>query len=103
MESWNFDANGEITGHQSNAVWMAENLKRCPLCGAVNAATNRECFVCTWHGEFEREPAIIEQGINELIAYSPELDKAIEESDWVPRTQAERLRMFLRKIFWPTD
>jgi hypothetical protein len=103
MESWNFDTNGEISGRQSNALWMAENLKRCPLCGAVNAATNGECFVCRWHGEFEREPAIIEQGINELIAHSPELDEALNQCDWVPQPQAARLRAFLRKIFWPVD
>ena|SRR5690349_7551304 len=105
MESWNHDfeqQNGYMDSNPTR-LWMADNLKRCPLCGAVNAATNGECFVCRWHGEFEHEPASIEQGINELIAHSPELEQAIRESDWMPQTQTERLRAFLRKIFWPMD
>lgn len=105
MDNWYSDFEPKsrgIRGNQ-NAVWIAENLKRCPLCGAVNAALNDECFVCRWHGEFEREPESIEQGINDLIAHSPELDQAIRESDWIPMTQAERVRAFLRKIFWPTE
>ena len=105
MNNWNgfFQPQDSDRNRQPNAVWMAEHLKRCPLCGAVNAATNGECFVCRWHGEFEHEPGVIEQGINELIAHSPELEQAFDDSDWIPHSQAERLRAFLRKIFWPTE
>jgi len=99
--NWDGKFQPQDDSSKSSGVWIAENLKRCPLCGAVNADTNEECFVCRWHGEFERQPEAIEQGLNELLEHSPELEQAIMESDWIPQSQAERLRAFLRKIFWP--
>lgn len=105
MQNWSndFDPRNNLSGTNPAGVWVGENLKRCPLCGAVNAATNSECFVCRWHGEFDHELHSIEQGLHELVARSPELEQAIQESDWIPLSQSERLRAFLRKIFWPTE
>jgi hypothetical protein len=105
MENWNrdFDPHGVAYGANPNGVWIADNLKRCPLCGAVNSAANAECFVCRWHGAFDHEPTSIEQGLNDLVAQSPELEEAIQQSEWIPLSQSERLRAFLRKIFWPMD
>jgi hypothetical protein len=51
----------------------ADNLKRCPVCGAVNAKQNDECFVCSWHGEFETHPEAVAEGLELLIVRCPEL------------------------------
>lgn len=51
----------------------SENLKRCPLCGGVNALSNVECFVCTWSGTFDHDPASVQQGLAELMDRCPEL------------------------------
>lgn len=55
----------------------AESLKCCPLCGAVNAMTNLECFVCRWHGEFDHDPYRVEEGLGELLSQCPELVDAM--------------------------
>jgi hypothetical protein len=55
----------------------AESLKCCPLCGAVNARLNGECFVCRWSGAFDHDPARIEQGVSDLLIRCPELAEAI--------------------------
>ncbi len=53
------------------------SLKRCPLCGAVNALSNCECFVCRWYGEFSRDAEALEEGLEELLDRCPELIDAI--------------------------
>lgn len=55
----------------------SENLKRCPLCGAVNAKQSAECFVCAWQGEFETHPLAIEEGLDLLIERCPELSELL--------------------------
>lgn len=57
----------------------AEALKRCPLCNAINARSNEECFVCNWHGAFDHDPASIEAGLGELLDRCPELANAMIE------------------------
>ncbi len=49
------------------------NLKRCPLCGTVNARLNGECFVCRWHGGFDHDPQSVEDGLIEVLEQCPEL------------------------------
>lgn len=56
-----------------------ENLKCCPLCGVLNAARNAECFVCRWHGEFDRDPVRIEECLLDLLDRCPELADAMAE------------------------
>src|SRR5437868_10169769 len=53
------------------------SLKRCPLCGAVNAVANAECFVCCWRGDFERDPDSVDEGLGELLIRCPELMEAM--------------------------
>lgn len=55
----------------------AEHLKRCPLCGALNAVPNRECFVCRWHGAFDHDAERIGRSLNELVERCPELASAM--------------------------
>ncbi|MBS1716175.1 MAG: hypothetical protein JSS72_00405 [Armatimonadetes bacterium] len=50
-----------------------EHLKRCPLCRAVNAASNPNCFVCGWKGEFEHEAGKVHEGLMEILESCPEL------------------------------
>lgn len=68
------------------------HLKRCPLCGALNSKRNAECFVCRWHGDFDHDPASIDQGLNDLLERCPELASAMSEPG-VPR------RSFKRSVF----
>ena len=37
----------------------ADDLKICELCGALNLASNRNCFGCGWHGKFEERREIV--------------------------------------------
>lgn len=61
-----------------------ENLKRCPLCGVLNAAQNAECFVCRWHGLFDRDPSHIEACLFDLLERCPELADAMAEATIPP-------------------
>lgn len=41
---------------QGRATTFREcDLKICELCGWLNLDSNDECFVCGWHGRFERD------------------------------------------------
>jgi len=73
----------------------AETLKRCPLCGAVNALTNDECFVCRWSGQFDRDPRRVEEGLDELLMRCPELVDAMLENAPPPRQ-----RLWMRVCGW---
>lgn len=58
------------------------NLKRCPLCNALNARVNRSCFVCDWHGAFDHDPFRIEESLIRMIYH----DQAVRiEADRKPR------------------
>jgi hypothetical protein len=50
---------------------------RCPLCGSINSNEVRECITCSWHGEFWTSPEVVEEGLEELLAGSPELLEAM--------------------------
>lgn len=77
----------------------AETLKRCPLCGAVNALANAECFVCRWYGEFDHDPERVERGLGELLHRCPELAEAILEAPCRPSVFA-RIRSWWRSILF---
>ncbi len=57
--------------------YALENLKRCPLCGTVNSASNSECMTCRWHGDFDHEPESIQTGLAELLEKCPDLAEAV--------------------------
>jgi hypothetical protein len=75
----------------------AQNLKSCPLCGAINAAGNKECFVCRWAGEFDEDPEVVQIGLDTLIDRCPELAEAflVEERNGWFRKFLRRIRTFL--------
>lgn len=73
-----------------------DSLKRCPLCGTVNAKLNGECFVCRWHGSFDHNPYSVEEGLMDVLEHCPELIDCIL---YIPRrreTLFERAREWLR-------
>ena len=67
-------------GYEAQRRIAAGSLKRCPLCGAVNALANGECFVCSWSGAFDRDPDHVEEGLCELLNRCPELADAMMEA-----------------------
>ncbi len=81
-----FQGISRIDGHRRFA---AENLKRCPLCGAVNVKDNFSCFLCSWAGQFDYEAEAVEAGLEELLLRCPELaDLLVELPAPVGRVQA---------------
>ncbi len=72
-----------------------ENLKVCPLCGAVNARLNGECFVCRWHGGFSEDPNEIEEGVIEILSRCPELVDSFIELPEPKRSWFERVKTFM--------
>jgi len=76
-----------------------DSLKCCPLCGAVNAAQNRECFVCRWHGKFDQDPERIEAGLSDLLDRCPELIDIMLESPTPQLSLWGRFTTFLGRMF----
>jgi hypothetical protein len=75
MNSWtDYRFFGLPTAYRKHA---AQHLKRCPVCGTLNAVRNDECITCRWHGSFERDVESIEEGLIEMIDRCPELVQAI--------------------------
>lgn len=83
----------------SGRKFATENLKRCPVCGSVNARQNYECVTCRWHGRFDTDPRAIEEGLDELLDRCPELSDSL-----LDRSHKTRKRIglvgILRWLFW---
>jgi len=72
------------------------NLKRCPLCNALNARANGSCFVCGWHGSFDHDPFRIEESLIKMIYH----DQKVEIAGDIPgskRNLAAIVRGWLRR------
>ncbi len=82
---------------ESQRKLAALSLKRCPLCGAVNAVANDECFVCRWHGEFQSDPVSVDEGLGLLLENCPELVDAMTQQPLQPPTLWQRLRTFFNR------
>lgn len=50
------------------------HLKLCPVCDSLNALSNDECFVCSWHGQFDHDAHRIEESLVRLLISCPELE-----------------------------
>jgi hypothetical protein len=79
--------------HEAHRRLAAESLKRCPLCGAVNARANGECFVCRWAGGFDHNPEHVEEGLTELLTRCPELADVMIDAP----SRIERIRAWVRR------
>lgn len=82
----------------SQRRFAPENLKRCPLCGAVNAKQNIECFLCSWSGQFDYEIQAVEEGLEELLERCPELVDLLLEPPSKINTFRERIAAFWHKL-----
>ncbi|HEY0866245.1 MAG TPA: hypothetical protein VGE01_02640 [Fimbriimonas sp.] len=54
------------------------DFKRCPLCGALNADTNLDCFVCSWHGSFDRDHERVSAALEYLVERCPQIASDLE-------------------------
>ena len=83
----------------ARAKLAAQNLKSCPLCGAINAADNPSCFACSWAGQFDQNPHVVQLGLECLIGRCPELAEEMRSyCSRVERPQ-DRILGFLRRMF----
>jgi hypothetical protein len=85
MKNWTNDYDLKV---ETRRLISSHTLKRCVLCGAVNAVSNEECFVCRWHGEFDTDPTEIECGVNQLLDRCPELAMAMIDNSVQSRKRA---------------
>ncbi len=64
---------------------LAERLKRCPLCEALNSVESPTCFVCSWAGGFESDETALADSLDRLMARCPELvDAMLVEAETRP-------------------
>jgi hypothetical protein len=84
---------------EANRRLAVENLKACPLCGAVNAVQNNECFVCRWRGEFDHDSETIEEGVFALLDRCPELVDVILEAPAPRPGLLQHVRNFFGGLF----
>lgn len=75
------------------------DLKRCPLCGTINSVDNRDCVMCGWHGSFERDPELIEEGLYEMMIRCPDLAEALLVTPRIPKRPG--FLGWLRGLFRP--
>ncbi|HWD41165.1 MAG TPA: hypothetical protein VG944_20115 [Fimbriimonas sp.] len=90
-------------GREARARVAAQNLKCCPLCGAINASRNRECFSCRWSGQFDQSPNSVQLGLDSLIQSCPELAEALltqpcRKMRWFDRALGLWRRMLRRRV-----
>ena len=86
--------------NEARRICSAYALKRCPLCGAINGLLNGECFICRWHGEFDRNPEHIRKGMEDLIESTSEWI-ANPEPDAVLPSLLDRIISSFRMRFFP--
>jgi len=49
------------------AAFTETDLKICDLCGRLNLAEAKECFVCAWRGRFETDPELVRIAIEMTV------------------------------------
>ena len=62
------------------------DFKVCDCCGALNPATNAECFICRWSGKFHTDRETIGDAIRELEQEYGGLDESLFMEEVVPST-----------------
>ena len=87
------------TGSEQELRRLPLDLKRCPLCGTINASGNGECVTCCWRGSFERDPETIEEGLYEMMVRCPELAEALLERP-APKRQRVGFLEWLSGLFY---
>lgn|GEM_PF-1445237 len=96
LETGNFRwMESRVVEHRRLAL---KTLKSCPLCDAINAIHNDECFMCGWHGTFDHDPATVEAGLNELLRLCPELEDAFIEGLPAENPLKSKIRMLWARV-----
>jgi hypothetical protein len=94
------------SGPKEAGPFQASDLKICDLCGALNLASNDECFVCRWRGRFERRPEMVKLAMELLERRHGRLELSLLTSAHVyhdPVDHSLRARLgcfFLRVRHW---
>src|SRR5581483_7922861 len=73
------------------------DLKICDLCGWLNLASNTECFICGWHGRFERHPDAVHAAVELALRRYGRLEL---QHFTDPRTYRQPLAMTWPRRFW---
>jgi len=95
MNNW---TEGQDIKLETKRLAFSQTLKRCTLCGAVNAVINEECFVCRWHGSFDTSPKEVELGVNQLLDRCPELAMAMIDNAAYRKTKRTWLQRLAAKF-----
>lgn len=88
--------------HDEPAGFDKTQFKVCDLCGALNYAIRRDCFVCGWHGHFTTDPEVIHRAATErrpLPARAPEPIAAEEPPAFLPLPVRAGLLAGARRFF----
>ncbi|MCG9894834.1 MAG: hypothetical protein MH204_05110, partial [Fimbriimonadaceae bacterium] len=48
-------------------------FKVCPLCGTLNVKENETCCTCSWSGQFDSSPHLVQVRMWQIVEQSPEL------------------------------
>jgi hypothetical protein len=96
MDKWN-DREGKQNVWRNHPVHVTEPSKRCPLCCAINLEASRECFVCGWHGAFERD---VEFEMSSEDDRCEELEIALDHVEWKSMSRSERFWALMRRLLW---
>lgn len=55
-------------GQGRSLPFRKTDLKICDLCGWLNHESNAECFVCGWHGRFERDQEAVHAAVELAVS-----------------------------------
>ncbi len=83
-------------------VYAASDLKLCDLCGALNLNSNRECFVCRWHGRFEHRPDVVSMAMELLERKHGRLEVCLLSSSLVSSVPLQSRFVFRMKALYLT-
>src|SRR5579871_2790069 len=91
-------------GQGRTVAFSEADLKICELCGWLNLESNAECFVCGWHGRFERDPEVIHAAVELAVRrYGRlELQHLTDPRTYRPApplTLFSRFRMALKRLW----
>ena len=91
------------TGPMEAGHFRENDLKICDLCGALNLASNQECFVCGWHGKFEQRPEVVKMAMELMERKHGRLELRLltdleSYNPTAPRSLRGRLQLFFARI-----
>jgi len=81
-------------------AYAPSDLKICDLCGTLNLASNRECFVCRWHGNFDRRSEVVSNAMELLERKHGRIDVALVSASPCPQITSQRGISSRINCFW---